>query len=260
MKVLVIGDIVGERAVEKLEKELNNLKKKEEIDIVIANGENAAGGRGLTKELFNRILLSGVDVITMGNHTWDNEEIYSFIEDTRIVRPANMSKGRPGKGYTIYEKNGKKILVINLIGRRFMEGVYYSDNPFISVKEILDETSSQNIKISIVDFHAAWTGEKATMGYFLDGKVSAVYGTHTHVQTGDETILENGTGYTTDIGMTGPRNSDLGCTFENSIKRYLYDMPAKDIISDNEIMINGCIFDINEDTGKTINLKRISIN
>ncbi len=190
MKVLTIGDIVGERAVEKLEKELNKLKIKEKIDIVIGNCENVAGGRGLTKELFNRILLSGVDVVTMGNHTWDNEEIYDFIEDSRIVRPANMTKGRPGNGYTIYQKDNKKILVINLIGRRFMEGVYYSDNPFVAVKEILQDLSLQDIKIIFVDFHAAWTGEKINMGYFLDGKVSAIYGTHTHVQTADETILK----------------------------------------------------------------------
>lgn len=260
MKVLTIGDILGEKAVEKLEKELNSLKQKEKIDIVIANGENAAEGRGLTKELFNRILLSGVDVITMGNHTWDKEEIYDFIEDSRIVRPANITKGRPGNGYTIYQKDNKKILVINLIGRRFMEGVYYSDNPFIAVQEILQDLSLQDIKIILVDFHAAWTGEKINMGYFLDGKVSAIYGTHTHVQTADEIILKNGTGFITDIGMTGPCYSDLGCDLENSINKYLYDIPVKDIISNNDIMINGCIFNIDEDTGKTTNIKRLHID
>lgn len=140
-----------------------------------------------------------------------------------------------------------------------MEGVYYSDNPFVAVKEILEDETVKNIKMILVDFHAAWTGEKVSMGHFLDGKVSAIYGTHTHVQTGDERILKNGTGYITDIGMTGPQDSDLGCEFENSIKRYLCDMPAKDIISNNEIMINGCIFDIDEDTGKTVNIKRVHI-
>lgn len=258
MRVLTIGDIVGEKAVEKLEKELKNIKQKENIDVTIANGENAANGDGLTKELFDKILVSGVDVITMGNHTWGNKEIYNFIEDARIVRPANITKGMPGKGYTVYQKDDTKILVINLIGRRFMEGVYYSDNPFVSVQEILEKVD-KDIKIILVDFHAQSTGEKFNMGYFLDGKVSGVYGTHTHVQTADEMIMPKGTGFITDIGMTGPSYSDLGCDVENAIKRYLNDVRVKDIISDNEVMINGCIFDIDENTGKTIEIKRVHI-
>lgn len=259
MRVLAIGDIVGERAVEKLEKELKQLQQRENIDITIANGENAASGNGLTKELFAKILASGVDVVTMGNHTWGNQEIYDFIEDDRIVRPANITKGMSGKGYTIYEKDGKKILVINLIGRKFMEGVYYSDNPFTAVQDILEKID-KNIKIILVDFHAAWTGEKFNMGYFLDGKTSAVWGTHTHVQTADEIILPKGTGFITDIGMTGARLSDLGCDVENSIQRYLKDMPVKDVMSKNEIMINGCIFEIDENTGKTMAMKRVHID
>lgn len=259
MRILAIGDIVGEKAVEKLDKELNKLKQKEKVDVVIANGENAANGNGLSKELFGKILASGVDIVTMGNHTWGNEEIYSFIDDSRIIRPANITKGMPGKGYTIYQKDDIKILVINLIGRRMMEGVYYSDNPFMSVQEIL-ESVEKDIKIIMVDFHAQSTGEKFNMGYFLDGKVSSVYGTHTHVQTADETILKKGTGFITDIGMTGPCYSDLGCDVENSINRYIKDMPVGDIISDHEIMINGCIFDIDENTGKTIKVRRVHID
>lgn len=259
MKILAIGDIVGERAVEKLERELKQLQESENIDVTIANGENAANGNGLTKELFDKILASGVDVITMGNHTWGNKEIYDFIEDDRIVRPANITKGMPGNGYTIYQKGNTKILVINLIGRKFMEGVYYSDNPFTRIQEILEEVR-EDIKIIMVDFHAAWAGEKFNMGYFLDGKVSAVYGTHTHVQTADETIMPKGTGFITDIGMTGACLSDLGCDVENSIQRYLKDMPVKDIMSKNDIMINGCIFDIDENTGKAVSIKRVHID
>lgn len=259
MKVLVLGDIVGERAVEKLKGDLKNIKEKEEIDFTIANGENSANGVGLTRKLFNEILSSGVDIITMGNHTWDNEEIYDFIDDARIVRPANITRGMPGKGYTIYEKDNKKILIINLIGRRYMEGVYYSDNPFITVKEILEKTE-KDIKLILVDFHAQSTGEKFNMAYYLDGKVSAIYGTHTHVQTADETIMPKGTGFITDIGMTGAIYSDLGCDVENSLKRYLEDMSVKDKLSTNDIMINGCIFEIDEITGKTINVKRIHID
>lgn len=258
MKILAIGDIVGERAVEELSNKLPEIIKKNSINFTIANGENTANGNGITKKIFDRMLSFGVDVITMGNHTWGNEEIYDFIDDQRIIRPANITKGMPGKGYIILEKNNTKILIINLIGRRFMEGVYYSDNPFTTVQEILQETKD-NIKIKIIDFHAAWTGEKFTMGYFLDGQVSAVYGTHTHVQTADEIIMPNGTGFITDIGMTGPCLSDLGCKVENSIQRYLKDKPAKDVLSNNNIMINGCIFNIDENTGKTTEIKRLHI-
>lgn len=259
MKILAIGDIVSEKAVEKLTIKLEEIIKENKIDFTIANGENAANGNGLTKNLFHEILASGVDVITMGNHTWGNEEIYDFIDDNRIIRPANITKGIVGKGYTVLQKGNIKILVINLIGRRMMEGVYYSDNPFMVVQEILEEVK-KDIKIVMVDFHAQSTGEKFNMGYFLDGKVSAVYGTHTHVQTADEIIMPKGTAFITDIGMTGPCLSDLGCDVENSLKRYLEDKQVKDIMSKNEVMINGCIFDIDENTGKALEVKRIHID
>ena len=259
MRILAIGDIVGKKAVKKITEELKQLKDIENIDFIIANAENAADdGNGISRQAYEQILNSGVDIITLGNHTWGNEEIYEFIEEPRIIRPANASRGRPGKGYTIYEKDNIKILVINLIGRRFMEGVYYSDNPFVEVDEILKEVG-KDIKIIIVDFHAAWTGEKFVMGYFLDGKVSAVYGTHTHVQTADEMILPKGTGFITDIGMTGSYCSELGTDPESGLERYLKDLPTTNIMSENPIMINGCIFDVDEDTGKTTNIKRIHI-
>lgn len=259
MKLLAIGDIVGERAVAKLEKYLPTIIRQNEIDFTIVNGENAANGNGLTKELFDKMITAGANVITMGNHTWGKEEIYDFIDDNRIIRPANITKGMPGKGYTILQKENVKILVINLIGRRMMEGVYYSNNPFTTVQEILEQVE-QDIKIIIVDFHAQSTGEKFNMGYFLDGKVSACYGTHTHVQTADEMILPKGTAFITDIGMTGACLSDLGCDVENAIKRYLNDMPVEDIMSKNEIMINGCIFEIDENTGKALAIKRLHID
>ncbi len=259
MKILAIGDIVGERAVEKLAIHLPKIIEENTIDFTIANGENSANGNGLTKELFDKIITAGVDVVTMGNHTWGNKEIYDFIEDKKIIRPANITKGMPGNGYTIINKGNTKILVINLIGRRMMEGVYYSNNPFTTVTEILEEVK-EDINIIMVDFHAQSTGEKFNMGYFLDGKVSAVYGTHTHVQTADEIIMPKGTAFITDIGMTGACLSDLGCDVENSIKRYLEDKPVKDIMSTNEIMINACIFDIDEVTGKATAAKRLHID
>lgn len=258
MRILAIGDIVGEKALEKIEKELNGLKQRKEIDFVIANAENAANGNGLTRELYDRILNSGVNIITMGNHTWGNPDIYNFIENANIIRPANCSKTVPGKGYTILKKKEKNILVINLLGRKYMQGVYNSDNPFTKVEEILEETQNK-ADIILVDFHAQGTGEKFVMAYFLDGKVSAVYGTHTHVQTADEKILPKGTGFITDIGMTGPILSSLGTNPDNDLKAYYRDMPIKDIISNNPCMINGCIFDINEETGKTIKVERIYV-
>lgn len=258
MKILVIGDIVGERAVEIIESNLKDIKEKQQIDFVIANAENAKNGNGLNKELFNKIIGAGVDVITMGNHTWGDEEIYQFIEDEKIIRPANITKGIAGNGYTILERDNQKVLVINLIGRRYMEGVYYSDNPFIVAKEIVEKYLNK-IRIILVDFHAQSTGEKFMMAYYLDGKVSGVYGTHTHVQTADEVIMPKGTGFITDIGMTGPIFSDLGCDPENSLKRYIEDKPVEDIIATNNIMLNGAIFDIDENTGKTIEIKRVHI-
>ncbi len=259
MKILAIGDIVSERAVEKLTIKLPEIIKENKIDFTIANGENASNGNGLAKELFDKIITAGVDVVTMGNHTWGNEEIYDFIDSEKIIRPANITKGTPGKGYTIIQKENTKVLVINLIGRRMMEGVYYSNNPFTTVQEILEE-AKEDIKIIMVDFHAQSTGEKFNMGYFLDGKVSAVYGTHTHVQTADEIIMPKGSAFITDIGMTGACLSDLGCDVENSIRRYLEDKPVEDIMSKNEIMINGCIFDIDEITGKAVAVKRLHID
>ncbi len=258
MRVLAIGDIVGEKAVETVKENLKEIKETKQIDFVIANGENAKNGNGLDKNLFNQLITAGVDVITMGNHTWGDEEIYQFIEDDRIIRPGNITKGIPGKGYTIKEKNGHKIMVMNLIGRRNMEGVYFSDNPFIEANEIL-ERYQEEIKIIFVDFHAQCTGEKFMLAYYLDGRVSAVYGTHTHVQTANETIMPKGTGFITDIGMTGPIYSDLGCDAENSLKRYIEDKPVQDIVSNHAIMLNGAIFEIDENTGKTINVERINI-
>lgn len=260
MRILAIGDIVGERAVEELAKQLPEIIKKNRIDFTIANAENAANGIGLTRELFNKIIEAGAEVVTMGNHTWGKQEIYDFIDDNKIIRPANITKGMPGKGYTIIQKGNNKIVVINLIGRRMMEGVYDSNNPFIAVEEILKEIE-EDIKIIIVDFHAQSTGEKFNMAYFLDGKVSAVYGTHTHVQTADEVIMPKGTAFITDIGMAGACLSSLGCEVEDTLKSYLEDKPLNDdTMSTNPIMINGCLFDIDETTGKAQEIKRIHIN
>ena len=254
MKILAIGDIVGERAVEKLEEELPMLIQEKQVDFVVANGENAANGNGINKELFERILACGVDVVTMGNHTWGNTQIYDLLDRNEIIRPANCSKTVPGKGYTFCEKEGKTILVINLLGRKYMQGVYNADNPFVEVEEILKKEKADYI---VVDFHAQGTGEKYVMAHFLDGKVSFVFGTHTHVQTADEKILPKGTGFITDIGMTGPNFSCLGTDPDNDLLSHYKDIPIEDILSNNPCMINGCIFELEERTGKTIQVERV---
>lgn len=257
MRILAIGDIVGENAVLKIEQELEKIKEQEKIDFVIANSENACKGNGLSKELYKKLILSGVNIITMGNHTWGNKEIYEFIENKNIIRPANITKGMPGKGYTIYELKGKKIAVINLIGNRYMQGVYYPNNPFTEVDEILEKIGSK-ANVIMVDFHAQSTGEKFLMAYYLDGRVSAVYGTHTHVQTADERIMPKGTAFITDIGMTGAIFSDLGCNPEVGLKRHIKDMTLPDEVSNNPIQICGCIFDFDDVTGKVKEVKRFN--
>lgn len=259
MKILAIGDIVGGKAVDKVQEELVKIKQQEEIDFVIANAENAHHGNGLSKKLYNTLITTGVNVITMGNHTWGNLEIYDILNDNNnIIRPANITKGLPGKGYTILTCNNKKIAVINLIGRQYMQGVYYPNNPFTEVEEILQKIQEET-NIILVDFHAQGTGEKFVMAYYLDGKVSVVFGTHTHVQTADERIMPKGTGFSTDIGMTGSIFSDLGCDPELGIKRHLKDMTLPDEMSSNPIQLSGAIFEIDENTGKTISIKRINI-
>lgn len=254
MKILAIGDLVGENGVEKLKKNLNNLQEAESIDFTIVNAENAAGGMGLTTKIFNELKKLDIDVFTMGNHTWSKKDIFSFINDPRLIRPANYSKGVPGRGYTIIEKDNKKVAVINLIGRTDI-GVL-SENPFTCIDNILSKVDA---KIKILDFHAEATAEKIAMGYYVDGRMSAMFGTHTHVQTADEKILTNGTGYITDVGMTGPSNAVIGMDKEVALKRFVTSLPERYKLAEGECMLNGIIFDIDEESGKTKRLYRINI-
>ena len=217
MKILAVGDIVGKTGINKLKECLPNIIKKNEIDFVVVNGENAAEGMGITEKMYRDILKLNVDIVTMGNHTWGKKEIFSFIDDEHIIRPANYPQNNPGKGYRIFEKKGKKIAVINLIGRVTM-GVL-SENPFLIAKEIVEQIKSQ-VDIIIIDFHAEATAEKIALSYYLDGDATIVFGTHTHVQTADEKISEKGTAYITDIGMTGPKNSVIGMDIKASVKRF----------------------------------------
>ena len=255
MNILAIGDIVGEIGVKKIVKELPKLKEKYNIDFCIINGENSAGGMGITKKIFDSLINAGADVITMGNHTWGKKDIFSFIDDKRIVRPANYTKGLPGNDYSIVNKNNKKIAVINLIGRTSM-GIL-SENPFIVANDIYNKLKNQ-VDIFVLDFHAEATAEKIAMGYYMDGKYTIVYGTHTHVQTADEQILEKGTAYITDVGMTGPKKSVIGMDVGVSFKRFVTSLPERYKLADSEAMINGCVFKINDETNRTEEIIRIN--
>ncbi len=219
-------------------------------------GENAAEGMGITEKMYRDILRLNVDVVTMGNHTWGKKEIFEFIDEKTIVRPANYPENNPGHGYTILEKNGKKIAVMNLMGRVTM-GVL-SENPFLIAKEIIQKVKSE-VDISIVDFHAEATAEKIALGYYLDGDATIVFGTHTHVQTADEKILPKGTAYITDIGMTGPKNSVIGMDIEVSFKRFETSLPERYKIAEGEACLNSCIFEVDDNTNRVIKIEKINL-
>ncbi len=256
MKILAIGDLVGSAGVKKMKAELNKIREQEKIDFVIVNGENAGEGMGITKKNFDDILEENVDVVTLGNHTWGKKDIFKFINHPQLLRPANYAKGVPGKGYNIYNCMNKKIAVINLIGR--VDVNVLSENPFLIAKDLVEKLKEKSDMI-IIDFHAEATAEKIALSYYLDGKVTAIFGTHTHVQTADETILEHGTAYITDIGMTGPKNSVIGMDVSASIKRFETTLPERYKIAEGETMLNGVIFNVDNNTNRVKEIKRIRI-
>lgn len=257
MNILMIGDIVGLNSVNKVKEILPKVIKEKKIDFVIANGENSADGMGITSKIFKELIMSGVNVITMGNHTWGKKDIFNIIDNPKLIRPANYPKDTVGNSYGVYECKDKKIAVINLIGRASMNVL--SENPFIVVDEIIKKIENK-VDAIFVDFHAEATAEKIAMGYYLDGKVTCVFGTHTHVATADEIILDNGTAYITDIGMTGPKKSVIGMDVGVSIKRFVTTLPEKYKISqDTNIILNGCIVTLNSETCRAEKIVRIKL-
>ena len=257
MRVLFLGDIVGRpgrRAVKEL---LPSLYEKYDPHLVIANGENAAGGSGITRKTADEIFLSGVDILTMGNHVWDQKEVYDFIDvEDRIVRPANYPPDTPGRGYMItYSRDNKKVGVINLSGRVYMPAL---DCPFRVLDEILPIINKQT-KVIIVDFHAEATSEKMALAWYGDGRVSVVIGTHTHIQTADERILPGGTGYITDAGMTGPHNSILGVKIEPVIEKFLTQRPVRFEVASGPIQLNAVYLEIDHEKGITTAIERIQV-
>ncbi|UCF86560.1 MAG: TIGR00282 family metallophosphoesterase [Nitrospiraceae bacterium] len=257
MKVLFIGDIVGESGRKALRRGLSNITERLKIDFVIANVENAAGGFGITKDIGEEILSLGVDVLTSGNHIWDKKEAVSYIaEEQRLLRPANYPEDVPGQGSIIIKThNGEKIAVLNITGRVFMN---QADNPFrVSKREILKLKKHTNI--IIVDFHAEATSEKSAFGWFLDGEATAVIGTHTHVQTADETILPKGTAFITDVGMTGPINSVIGIKKEIILRKFLTYMPARFETAKGKSLLSAVVIDIDTKSGNAKNIERLQL-
>lgn len=255
MKILAIGDLVGTAGVSKMKQELKKIRESEEIDFVIVNAENSAEGMGITEKIYNDLTSQKIDAITMGNHTWGKKDIFKFIDQPNIIRPANYPEGVVGRGYNIYECKNKKIAVINLMGR--VDINVLTENPFIVAKKIL-KSIKDKVDIIIVDFHAEATAEKIAMGFFLDGKITALFGTHTHVQTADERILPKGTAYITDIGMTGPKNSVIGMDINVSLKRFETTLPEKYKIAEGECIFNGLLLDVDENTMEVKTIKRVN--
>lgn len=254
LRILAVGDVVGRPGRRILREMLSNIKREFKIDVCIANGENAATGNGITAKVARELYSYGVDIITLGNHTWSNNAVHDFIDqDECIIRPANFEPNLPGRGSTIFYKGSSKIGIINLCGRIYLDTVKC---PFKTALMEIEKLKS-NTNIIFVDFHAEATSEKIAMGWYLDGKVSAVFGTHTHVQTADERILPNGTGFITDIGMTGPYNSVLGIDKDVIIRRFTTDEHAKFAIPEGDMQLNGAWFEIDNKTGKCINIERI---
>lgn len=251
MKILTIGDIVSKQGCDYLRKVLPNLKRELGVDIVIANGENSAVGNGILPQSADHIFNSGVDVITLGNHSLKRREIYDYLDSQEfIIRPANYHSSAPGKGMVILDKGFCKIAVINLQGQVYLDTI---ENPFTAVDRLVQEAKDNDARIIIIDFHAEATSEKKGMGFYLDGKISALYGTHTHVQTNDNQILPNKTAYVTDIGMTGPYYSVLGVKPECAIEKMKTGLPTRFINEDGPCVLEGCLFEIDNSTGEAIN-------
>lgn len=255
MKILLIGDIVGRPGREAVKRIVPELRKKLAVDFVVANAENIAGGSGLTPDTVDELFNNQVDVLTSGDHIWKKKEIYERLDkDNRILRPANFPESCPGRGAAIIKSNtGKSVGIINLLGRVFMKHI---DCPFMTAEKEIREMGEE-ARIILVDIHAEATSEKIALGRFLDGEVSLVFGTHTHVQTADEKILPHGTAYITDLGMTGAQDSVIGRNTEIIIEHFLTCMPAKFDMAEGNIELQGALVEIDEDKGKAISIKRV---
>lgn len=256
MNILCIGDIVGKPGRAALEGLLGDIKKEFDIDCTIVNAENSAGGSGITPRIAKHLFDLGCDVLTMGDHIWDQKEIEPYLnEEEYLIRPANFPDGAPGKGWCVKTlSSGVKVGVINLLGRVFMR--YSVECPFRALEKLAGQLKNET-PVIIVDMHAETTSEKVAMGHFGDGKVTAIIGTHTHIQTADEKILPGGTAYITDLGMTGPYDSVIGQNKENIIQRFLTSLPVRFSVAEDNGILHGAVISLDEASGKAKDIRRI---
>lgn len=258
MNLLFIGDVVGSLGRDMVKEYLPKLKEKYRPHLSVINGENAAGGKGITEKIYREFLEAGAQMVTLGNHAWDNREIFEFISEAKyLIRPANFPEGTPGKGMGFVKLNDLEVAIINLQGRTFMNPI---DCPFKKADEMI-EIARKRTPFIFVDFHAEVTSEKQAMGWYLDGRVSAVVGTHTHVQTADHRILPGGTAYLTDVGMTGPYDGILGVEKEAVMKRFLTSLPVRfEVPKDGRGQLSAVALEFDRKTGLAKKIERIIIN
>jgi metallophosphoesterase (TIGR00282 family) len=258
MRIVILGDVMGRPARRALSALVPPLIAEEQIDLVVANAENAAGGMGVDINSAKELLSAGVNVLTSGNHIWKKKEIYPYLdqEDT-LLRPANFPAGAPGKGWSVWRHNGRSALIVNVQGRVFMPN--HVEDPFRCVDEILRHQRERS-PIVIVDMHAEATSEKNAMGWYLDGRASVVFGTHTHVQTADERILPGGTAYITDVGMCGPFDSVIGMERETVIRGFMTQLPRQFEVAKGNVVVQGIIVEVDDVTGKTREIRRLRMH
>jgi hypothetical protein len=256
LRCLVIGDIIGKPGRLAIERLLPTLRTELDLDLVIANGENVAAGAGLTPGLAEDLLSAGVDVITSGNHIWDKREIYEYLDTGRpVLRPLNYPDDAPGRGWLVHElPDGDSVAVINLIGRVTMNQL---DSPFLAADALLEGGAEPLPPVRIVDFHCELTSEKNAMGWYLDGRVSAVIGTHTHVPTADARLLPQGTAYLSDVGMTGPRDSIIGFRLDTVLPRFLRHLPTRFEVGEGPVSFNGALLEIDRRTGRAESIELV---
>ncbi len=254
VRILALGDVVSDSGCKFLRERLWQVREREKIDAVIINAENSAVGNGVDKQSTETLFASGADVLTTGNHVWRKKGTDALLENTpTLLRPANFPEPCAGNGYVIVEVRGYKMLVVSLLGTVFMESI---DHPFRTLEKILEKEKG-NFDISLADFHAEATSEKAALGLCFDGRISVLYGTHTHVQTNDARVLPNGTGFVSDVGMTGVENSVLGIDKDLMIKKFMTRIPQYHNVANGEIVMCGAIFEISTDTGKCVSVELI---
>ena len=258
MRILMLGDIVGKSGRDTVQTMLPTLNELYHPHFVIVNGENSAAGLGITPDIAQRLFGSGVDVITLGNHTWSKRDVMEYLDhEPRLLRPANYPAGTPGKGFGVFpcRSGGGRVGVANLLGRAFMDAL---DDPFRLADTIMESFRGQTA-VSFFDFHAEATSEKNAFGWYLDGRASVVVGTHTHTQTADERILPRGTAYITDVGMVGPQHSILGMSAHESVQRFVTQMPHRLEVAPGPVVLCGIVADVDDKTGRASRIERIQI-